>query len=481
MNNSRRDGEYQFIPRVINPLKLKRAVLLAADAQVRNAMTWLASEMPWLRTEVISDPRRLIEAPSEEASVFLFDDTGLTVVDEADVRERNGRAVLVLLSFQPFIQCAPPQPARERFPYTNKADLVFAVSRTEFEPRSILPAAVRAAEDRLNIELSSGIRRFIFHIVDDEPRWFSQFLPLLYSIIGQRADVMITRTFEESLRFLFGVEKEGQISSRDWPSRGHGDDVVCLIADIFLPRGSDLQSDAGRELIRLVNALYPRIPVIIASKAKEALELKDLGFILPKGDPDSLEKLKSQILNFTGLGDFLIYDKNGREIRRAKDIRGICRILLEAEKDTAEARELRDILESYGEKDKFSSWLYMHSYRELGDRLRPRRGRGRQLITLLKRSFQSEIARLERTPLVVGQQKIFGLDDLLAVLRKAPPEVIQPFSDNDIISSWLDRQGYSELAEELRPIHGSGEELKKTLADAVSRWIEVYRSSDSSE
>jgi hypothetical protein len=475
MTSPRRVGAYQFIPRVINPVKLKRAVLFAADAQLREAMTVLVGEMPWLRTEIISAPRPLAEASSEEATVFIFDDTGLAVADAAAIRRGNRNAVFVLLSFQPFIQCAPPQPAGKRFPYTAKADLVFAVSRSEFAPRRILPAAVRAAEDRLNIELSSGTRRFIFHIVDDEPRWFSQFLPLLYSIIGQRAGVMITRTYEESLRFLFGVGEEPQISDQDLLSRGHGDDVVCLIADIFLPRGSDLQSDAGRALIRLVNARYPRIPVIIASKAKEAHALKDLGFILPKGDADSLAKLSDQILNFTGLGDFLVFDKHGREIRRAKDIKGICRILLEAGKETPEGRELREILEGYAEKDKFSTWLYMHSYAELGDRLRPRRGSGRQLISLLKRNFQMEISRLERTPLVIGEEKILDLDGLLAGLRKVPPEMIQPYSDNDVFSSWLDRQGFTELAEEFRPIHGSGEALRRTLVDIVARWIDVYR------
>lgn len=36
-------------------------------------------------------------------------------------------------------------------------------------------------------------------IDDDEPRWFSQFLPVLYNIIGQRADVKLTRTYEETM------------------------------------------------------------------------------------------------------------------------------------------------------------------------------------------------------------------------------------------------------------------------------------------
>jgi hypothetical protein len=412
---------------------------------------------------------------TDDASVFLFDDTGLAVVNTEKIHAANMNSVVVLLSYQTFVQCSPPQAAALKYPYTAKADLVFAVTREEFAPRRILPDVVRAAEDLLNIKKYSTARRFIFHIVDDEPRWFSQFLPVLYGIIGQRADVMITRTYEESLRFLFGIEDESQIDEKNYLSSGHADDVVCLITDIFFPKGDDLQSEAGRDLIRLVNRYYPRIPVIIASKAKEARELSHPGFVLPKGDPGSLQKLKEYILNFTGLGDFLIYDQEGRELNRAKTIYAICQILLEAEKNTAHSRELREILESYGEKDKFSTWLYMHSYRDLGDRLRPRRSRGRQLITMLKRHFQSEIARLKRTPLSIGERKIFSLPELLTTLRTADPDILQPYSDNDVISSWLDRKGYPELAEELRPIHGSGGRLRQTLVEVVDKWIGIYQ------
>jgi len=53
--------------------------------------------------------------------------------------------------------------------------------------------------------------------------------------------------------------------------------------------------------------------------------------------------------------------------------------------------------------------------------------------------------------------------------------VIQPYSDNDIVSSWLDRKGYPELAEEFRPIHGSGTELSQTLIHVVEKWIKAYQ------
>jgi hypothetical protein len=70
--------------------------------------------------------------------------------------------------------------------------------------------------------------------------------------------------------------------------------------------------------------------------------------------------------------------------------------------------------------------------------------------------------------------KVFNLDDLLQALRTISPDIIQPFSNNDIISSWLDRKGFSELAEELRPIHGSGEKLSEILAAIVEKWQKAY-------
>jgi len=374
----------------------------------------------------------------------------------------------------------PPQPAKEKYPYTAIADLVFAYNTIELVPPLIVTSAVRAAEDLINIRKSSRVRRFIFLVVDDEPRWLSQFLPILYKIIGQRADVMITRTYEETLNFLFGVEEESQIDGRGYRSRGHGDYVVCLIADIFFPKGNQFNSDAGRDLARLITRYYPRIPIIIASKAKEAYDIKNVAFLLPKGDPGSLQRLKDYIHDYSGMGDFLICDKSGQELHRIKNIHGLYKILFAAEKNSKQGRKLREIMEGYGQKDKFSTWLYMHSYSELGDILRPKRSQGRRLIALLKRHLKKEILRLNSTPLTIDSVKVFSIEDLLNALRTIPPDKIQTFSDNDIISSWLDRKGYSELAEELRPIHGSGVNLSKTLASIIEKWQKFYSLRDQS-
>jgi len=472
--NSNKKREFKFIPRIINPVKIENAVIFSAEEQVRKASEVLKENMPWVNVHILSDPISASNYQSEQASVLLFDDIAMTLVDYEKIKKNNDKVIMVLLSANDLINCSPPSVAEEKFPYTSKADLVFAINKSEFAPEKILPSVVRCAEDKLNIEKYSKARRFIFLIVDDEPRWFSQFLPTLYNIIGQRADVMITRTYEESLKFLFDVGNESEINEDDFFTHGHGDDVVCLITDIFFPKGRLLKSDAGKDLFNLISKYYPRIPIIIASKAKESYDLKDFAFIMPKGDEGSLQILKGYIHDFTGMGDFFIRSKTGKVNHRVRNIHELYEIMLKAEKNTEEALKLRDILETYGRKDYFSTWLYMHGFRELADKLRPKRDTGQRLVTILKRHLRREILRMNDTPLTIDGDKIFNLHDLLNTLRSIDTVKIQYYSDNDFFSNWLDRKGYSEIAEEFRPVHGSGDKLGKTLADIVEKWIERY-------
>lgn len=471
-------ADFQFIPRIINPVKLSHAVIFSAEEQVRQSGERLKEDMPWITIKHLYDPATASNFQSEGASVYLFDDTAINLVDTAKIRQNNKDSIVALLSSNQYIHCSPPSAALEKYPYTEKADLVFAIDQRDFAPEKIISSVVRSAEDLLNIEKYSRVKRFIFLIVDDEPRWFSQFLPLLYKIIGQRADVRITRTYEETLRFLFGVERESDIDAERYRSLGHGDDVVCLITDIFFPKGKDLTYESGRDLVKLTRRYYPRYPIIVASKAKEAGDLKDVAFIMPKGDPGSLQKLESYILNFTGMGDFLIRDEEGNELYRIKDIQEMYDLMQEAEKDTPQSEKLRARLEDYGRSDNFSTWLYMHSYRDLGDTLRPKRTEGKELVTVLKRHLKREVLRMIYTPLIIDGIKAYSLNDLLNVIQTIDPAKIQEMSDNDIFSSWLDRKGYPELAEELRPIHGIGSKLGKALADALQKWIEIYQSRD---
>lgn len=468
-------GNVYYVPRVINPVKVKHVLIFSANEDVQKAKKTLKSNLPWAEVLVFSDPMSAADFKAPEASVLICDDTALNLLDIEKVRSNNPDLVVALLSTLESIQCTPTVVSFRNYAFTRKADLIFAVNRKECSPPRMITAVVRSAEDHLNICKYSKARRYIILVVDDEPRWTTQFLPVLYDIIGQRAAVKVTRTYEETLRFLFGVEDEAEIDDTSYRSQGCGDDVVCLISDIYFPRGQDSHSDSGTKLVRVVDKYYPRFPKIIASKASQADDLKNTAFLMPKGDPGSLHTLEEFIHDFTGMGDFLVCSQSGRELFRAKNLRDLLEIFKKAEKSTKQGEKLRHVLEESGERDNFSTWLYMHGFKELANRILPMRARGRKLVSLLKRLFEEEVARVDTTPLVVSGREIYDLPELLEVIETVPATELQEYSDNDVFSTWLDRKGYSELAEEIRPIHGSGQRLERILAEKVAKWLKIYQ------
>jgi hypothetical protein len=97
-------------------------------------------------------------------------------------------------------------------------------------------------------------------------------------------------------------------------------------------------------------------------------------------------------------------------------------------------------------------------------------------VSLLRRVFEEEIERVEAAPLVIDGLEIFSLQELLETLRTLPASKIQDYSDRDVFSTWMDRKGYTELAEEIRPIHGSGQRLEKILIEKIEKWMKFYSS-----
>ena len=466
--------ENYFAPRIINPAKIAQVLIFSADEYIQKAEKKLIKDMPWVKVHLLSSPTAAVNFQSDKPTVLICDDTALSLLDTKSMKRRNPDIIIILMSAIEMIHCSNISVTMEKYPYTTKADMIFATNRRNCAPAKIITSLVRSAEDQLNIEKYSLARRYIFLVVEDEPRWISQFLPVLYNIIGQRAAVKVTRSYEETLNFLFDVEQESQIDTENYKANGHGDNVVCLITDMYFPKRKNMQSEAGADLIHLIDQYYPRFPKIIASKASEADDLRSTAFLIPKGDPESLQTLKNYIYDYTGMGDFLISDEKGKILNRAKNIQDMLKVLKKAEKDTQTGKKLRSIFRRHSERDDFSTWLYMHGFKEMADKILPRHRKGRRLVTSLRQLFEKEIERIKVTPLKIDENEIFTLQEFLHTLRSIHPDKIQNLADNDVFSTWLDRKGYPELADEIRPIHGSGKKLEKALAKKVEKWVEIY-------
>jgi hypothetical protein len=237
---------------------------------------------------------------------------------------------------------------------------------------------------------------------------------------------------------------------------------------MIFPVNGKVTAEAGKELVLSTKRQRPRIPIIIASKADQGLELQDYALILPKGDPDTEEILDQYVHDFTGLGDFLLY-RGKKLLRRASTL---------PELRDAVAETPTEILEEYADKDYFSTWLYMHGFKtwlymhgfkSLADRMSQRHDFGEHLREVLVANFDEEIAYVRNLELAIVDDserivtKVSQISELVEAIEALDADVLKLNAARDVFSMWLMRKGHPGLADRLRPVYGEGEELRAEL------------------
>ncbi|MBI4859967.1 MAG: response regulator [Candidatus Riflebacteria bacterium] len=433
--------------RLLGLVRIHDVFYFVSRPEVRQAIASLETDHEHVSARPIH-PGLLAGRLSEKPFVVLVDDAGIQFLDLPRFRRENPSGLVVLLATSLFIGCAPPHEAEVKHPYVAKADLVFYVGGTDRECSCTVRAALRCAEDLINLRYGPWARRFLFLVVDDEPRWFSEFLPVLYGIIGYRAAVFVARTYEEATRAFEGLQ----------------DDIICLITDVFIPRRNILGAH-GVDLVDLVSERAPRIPIVVASKAEEAKKLSDV-FLLPKGDPEALGVLSRYVKDFAGFDKFLFFDNGGQLIAAASSLAELRNVIAGLD---------LGILERYAARDYFSTWLYMHGFRELADLLQPRQERGDALRETLLRRIDQQLESVARERFEFLTQgggvavTAGNLEELERCIATVDLPTLQFNSELDWFSTWLMRRGHAALADALRPIHGNGEALRQQLLDKVRR------------
>ncbi len=438
--------------RVLNPQRIDRVFVLAANEEIRSAAEVVDQRLAYCEVTILSDPSELATRLHAQTFVLFVDEGGMVFLDQDEFKAANPFGTVVLLSSDIRVGAAPTQTEIEQVcPLAKQADLIFYVNDGDCRPTKVLPALVRYVEDKHNIEYHKRARRFIFLVVDDEVRWFSQFLPVLYRIIGQRASVMLARTFEQAREVV----------------HDHGSDTVCLITDMLFPKNGVVSAEAGRELVLLTKQRHPRIPIIIASKEDRGRSLENVALILPKGDPGAVETLDQYVHDFTGLGDFLFYveGKLWRRVSKLSELR------------EAVADAPVEMIDEYAAKDYFSTWLYMHGFRRVADFLRLRRDHGDALREVLLAVLDEQLAIVAEQELVLVNRRnetvarVKNVEDLAQIFEEVDDETLTAYSADDVFSMWAMIKGCPRLADQLRPIQGEGQPLRDELREVLRLWL----------
>ncbi|MFW9779007.1 MAG: PEP/pyruvate-binding domain-containing protein [Candidatus Heimdallarchaeota archaeon] len=237
---------------------------------------------------------------------------------------------------------------------------------------AVFVAIIKLLEDKLNVEhdTSYGLVRVII-IIEDNIKYFSLFLPLIYgeimththrliseglvlndyySLLAMRArpKILLAQTNEEAITYY---QKYKQY-------------VIGIISDVRFPKNGKLERQAGFNFIKKVKKTNPTLPIALQSSEKENAKLAeqlDVYFIYKKS-PLLLKELRTFLIRYLGFGDFVFRLPDGTEVGRASNIMELYQVVSVVNEEA---------LVYHGSNDHFSGWLMNRAEFDLALRLKP--------------------------------------------------------------------------------------------------------------
>ena len=236
----------------------------------------------------------------------------------------------------------------------------------------ILVAIVKSVEDRRNVAHDTSTAGVpVILVVEDNVRYYSAFLPTIYTELISQSQRLISEGVNLSHKLIrmrarpkillaSTFEEAWELFTRYRPY------ILGLISDIEFPRDGAPSREAGFDLARMVRAAVPDLPILLqSSRAEFAMGAEAVGAeFLQKYSDTLLTDLRRFMVEQFSLGDFVFRMPDGREVARAADLKS-----LEALLHTVPAESIA----YHGERNHFSNWLVARTEFALAHKLRPRK------------------------------------------------------------------------------------------------------------
>ena len=235
----------------------------------------------------------------------------------------------------------------------------------------ILLTIIKFVEDKINVEADTnlvGVRVII--LVENSVRFYSSFLPLIYTEIMQQTSKLLSESINSANRLLRMRARPKILLAENYEEglalfNQYKKYMLGIISDIQFSKGGKTDETAGIQLITRIKKEVSDLPVLLQSsddaRAKQAAAC-DAGF-LNKNSPRLLNKLSTFINQNFGFGDFVFRLPDGTELDRARNFR-------EMQKCVALV-DIRSLV-FHAERNHFSNWLIARTEFDLAARLRPR-------------------------------------------------------------------------------------------------------------
>ncbi len=235
----------------------------------------------------------------------------------------------------------------------------------------IFLAMIKYIEDKLNAgrDTRLGLVRVIL-LVEDSIRYYSRYLPILYSEIMRQTQRLISdEGLDESKKLLRMRARPKVLMAESYEEAAELIDryrecLLTLISDLSFPEGGVRDGEAGSHLIGYVRRRVADLPILLQSAEPANSRLAaslGVGF-LDKGSPNLARELTEFILHNLGFGDFVFRDAAGRPLARAHSLERFKELLLSVPDDC---------LVYHADRNHFSSWLMARGEIQIARKLQP--------------------------------------------------------------------------------------------------------------
>lgn len=233
-------------------------------------------------------------------------------------------------------------------------------------------AMVKYNEDHVNVENDTHIGMVqVILLVEDSARYYSRYLPILYSIVIQQTQRLIEEVNTDELYKLLKMRARPKILLTSSFHEAvvlfnkYKDNLLCLISDVKFEKDDVMDETAGLQLVKYARHQIPDLPVVLQSSEPEnsqkAYELKSV--FINKNSETLKQDLESFINYYLGFGNFIYKDDEGRrEIAVARSMREF-QIHLKTIPEKS--------LIYHARKNHFSHWLMARGEIQMAKKIKP--------------------------------------------------------------------------------------------------------------
>lgn len=235
----------------------------------------------------------------------------------------------------------------------------------------VFVAMIKYIEDRRNVkrDTKKGLVRVIL-LVEDSVRYYSRYLPTLYTeIIRQAQRLILEENLDEIKKLLRMRTRPKVLMAHNYNDaidliEEHKDYLLCVISDIKFPRNGKIDKSAGIELIKHVNETTKGVATLLQSSQwgyeEKARNLNS--FFIHKDSENLSGEITEFIRKNLGFGDFVFRDPSGQEINRASTMEEFEKVIQVVPNDS---------LVYHAQKDHFSAWLMARGEIQVAKYVRP--------------------------------------------------------------------------------------------------------------